>query len=46
LVEDYKNRLAGQNGIADLMNALRNAHIGFFDSQSQVAVGKMLKRIE
>uniref|UniRef100_A0A915EG85 Uncharacterized protein n=1 Tax=Ditylenchus dipsaci TaxID=166011 RepID=A0A915EG85_9BILA len=41
LVQDYRYRLSGHNGINDLIKALKNAHIGFFQ-QEVVELGKEL----
>uniref|UniRef100_A0A914GWA2 Uncharacterized protein n=1 Tax=Globodera rostochiensis TaxID=31243 RepID=A0A914GWA2_GLORO len=49
LVEDYRWRLAGQdsqNGLNDLIKALRNSNIGFFDRLSSPTSLKILRRVD
>ncbi|KAL3111568.1 hypothetical protein niasHT_019915 [Heterodera trifolii] len=49
LVEDYRWRLMGQdsqNGLNDLIKALRNSNIGFFDRHSSPSALKILRRVD
>ncbi|KAI6201471.1 hypothetical protein M3Y96_00845200 [Aphelenchoides besseyi] len=43
LVQDYQYRLRGSNGLNDLIKALRNAHIGFFDRSKRRQKTRLVK---